>query len=329
MKKISLLPLAMLIFGALGFAQNGISYSNGNNDSHGNNDWQGNNYAQYGKHYTSYSSRNSDSDSCQDQLNMESDEYPAQVRNEETVTLANQPLKVTASRNGGIRVKNWDKQEFSVKICRVAAARTESEAQQVLGKIRMGSQNGRVSVEGPEAPGNSYTWSTALLIYAPVGSTMDLTAHNGGIALNRVSANVTAHTQNGGISLRETAGKMDVEARNGGIFIKDCGGEVKANVENGGVSIELGETWNGAGLEARTHNGGLVVSIPKNFQSSLEVASAGHSSVMCQAEACEGGQRTWDDNGRIFKLGSAAPVIRASTVNGGIVIKSREHRGEI
>src|SRR5882724_6308686 len=104
MKKISLLPLAFFILSALAFAHDG-------------------------KHSTNFSSHNSDSDNCQDHLNMYSDEQPAQSRSEETLTFANQPLKVTASRNGGIHVKNWDKQEFSVKICRIAAARTESEAQ--------------------------------------------------------------------------------------------------------------------------------------------------------------------------------------------------------
>jgi hypothetical protein len=305
MKKIHILPLAILAFTTLSFAGNG-------------------------KQYTNYNSRNSDSDNCQDHLNMYSDEQPAQARSEETVTFANQPLTVNASRNGGIHVKNWDKQEFSVKICGVAAARTESEAQQLLARIRLTGQNGTVTVEGPEKTDDDYSWSTVLLIKAPVGSTMNLNAHNGGISLSRVSANVTAHTQNGGISLKETAGKMSVEAQNGGISIKDCGGDVTANVQNGGLSIELAEKWNGTGLNAKTRNGGLVVSIPKNFNSSLEVASAGHSGMMCQADAREGGQRTWDDNGRIFKIGSSTPVIHASTVNGGIVIKSRDSlRGEI
>jgi hypothetical protein len=204
MKKISLLLFALLLLSGLATAQRS-------------------------KHGTNYNTRNSDSDNCQDHMDIYSDEQPAQARNEETVTLANQPLKVTASRNGGIHVKNWDKQEFSVKICRIAAARTESEAQQVLGKIRLSAQNGVVTVEGPDTYNNNdYSWSTVLLINAPVGSTMDLNAQNGGIALSRVSANVTAHTTNGGISLKETAGKMDVEARNGGISIKDCGGDVKA-----------------------------------------------------------------------------------------------------
>jgi hypothetical protein len=277
------------------------------------------------------STKNADSDNCQDHMNMYSDEMPAVARSEETVTYPNQPLKVTASRNGGIHVKNWDRPEFSVKICRQVSAKNESQAKQILQGIRLTGQGNNISVEGPERSDNDeYAWSTVLLIHAPVGSTMDLTAHNGGISLNRVSSNVTAHTTNGGISLKETTGKIDVEARNGGISIKDCGGDVKATVQNGGLSIDLAEAWTGAGLEARTHNGGLVVSIPKNFQSSLEVASSGHASVICQSSACDGGQRTWDDNGRTFKIGGSSPVIRASTVNGGIVIKERGRKmGEI
>src|SRR4051794_23553118 len=150
MKKISLLPLAILLLSALAVAQR----SNRN---------------------TNYNTHNSESDSCQDQIDMYSEDQPAQARSEETVTIANQPLKVTASRNGGIRVKNWDKQEFSVKICRLAAGRTESEAQQTLSKIRLASQNGVVAVEGPESTyDRDSSWSTVLLIYAPVGSTMDL-----------------------------------------------------------------------------------------------------------------------------------------------------------
>src|SRR5438477_5842898 len=148
MKKILVLPLAILILSSLAFAGDG-------------------------KHYTNITSNNSDSDNCQDHLKMYSDDKPAQARSEETITIANQPLRVTASRNGGISVKNWDKQEFQVKICRVVAARTESEAQEALSKIRLNSQNGNVSVDGPDGNKDGYfhrdddpSWSAVLIISA-------------------------------------------------------------------------------------------------------------------------------------------------------------------
>ena len=279
-------------------------------------------------HSLSMNTNNADSDNCADHINISSDDLSALARSEEVITLANQPLTVKASQNGGIHVRNWDKNEISVKLCRAAAARTQGEAQRVLGQVHLRNSGASVSVEGPDGSStdnDDVAWSSVLLIMAPRGATLDLSVHNGGISLKGVNANVTGHALNGGISLSQTTGKIDVEAQNGGISIKDCGGDVKATVQNGGLSIQLGENWVGTGLDARSHNGGLVVEIPRNFASSLEVSTSNHSSLMCQSDACARGERTWDDNGRVFRIGSN-PIVHASTVNGGTIIKERGSR---
>lgn len=270
----------------------------------------------------------SDSDSCERQIRMFSDDHPYTAYAEETKNIPNQPLTVTASRNGGIHVRNWDKAEFGIKICKAAAANSDAEAKQLVSQISLNAQNGVVSVAGPDRQNSDNydgpVWTASLLIFAPVGSTMDLTAHNGGISLKNVDANVSGHTQNGGISLNGSRGKADLEARNGGISIKDCGGEVKATVQNGGISIKLGDDWQGGNLVANTHNGGVVVEIPKNFKSSLEIASTGHGSIRCQSAACDSMQRTWNEqDDRILRIGGSPAVVRATTVNGGIVVKDR------
>jgi hypothetical protein len=283
-------------------------------------------------HNLNTSTTNADSYDCQDHIHISSSDLPVTAHNEESITLPNTALTVTASQNGGIHVRNWDKNEISVKLCRAAAARTEGDAQRVLGEVHLNNSAGRISVEGPDsAYRDDVAWSSVLLILAPKGATMELSAHNGGISLKSFDGNVTGHAINGGISLSQTTGKINVEAQNGGISIKDCGGDVKATVQNGGLSIQLGENWNGSGLEARTHNGGLVVEIPRDFHSSLEVSTGEHASLICQSDVCANGERTWDDNGRIFRIGSN-PIIHASTVNGGTVIKERgssRGRGDI
>jgi DUF4097 and DUF4098 domain-containing protein YvlB len=139
-----------------------------------------------------------------------------------------------------------------------------------------------------------------------------------------VQVNATAHTRNGGISLDQASGKLDVEAENGGVSVKDCNGDIHVNVRNGGVALKLAETWTGPGLEARTHNGGLAVEVPRNFRSSLEIQGSQHSPIVCKSNVCSAGQRTWDDDGqRILRFGSGNPVIRTSTINGGVVVKNR------
>lgn len=265
-------------------------------------------------------------DDCTTRLRMWSDDYDETQRAEELRTFPNQPMKVTASRNGGIQVRTWDKPEISVKVCKAAAAHSAAQARAILEQVKLIASGNTLTVAGPDRGGNQdddFTWSSLVIIQAPAGATFDLSAHNGGISARQFTGNLTAETTNGGISLSQSSGKLDVHAQNGGISIKDCGGDVRANVQNGGLHIELAETWNGRGLDANTRNGGLVVAVPKSMQSGVEVALKGHGGVVCQSDVCSAGQRTWDDDGRTIHFGSGNVVVRASTVNGGLVIQER------
>src|SRR5262249_54009401 len=124
-------------------------------------------------------------------------------------------------------------------------------------------------------------------------------------------------------------GKLDMEAENGGVSVTDCNGDIKVNVQNGGLALKLASTWNGPGLEARAHNGGLSVEVPRDFKSTLEVSGSRHSPIVCQDGACDRGQRTWNnDDDRILRIGAGDPVIRTSTLNGGIVVKNRGRGGD-
>src|SRR3954466_4542011 len=125
-------------------------------------------------HNLNTSTTNADSYDCQDHIHITSDDLQATAHSEEVVTLANTPLTVTASQNGGIHVRNWDKNEISVKLCRASAARTEGEAQHVLGKVHLNNSAGRITVEGPDSSyKDDVAWSSVLLIFAPRGATLD------------------------------------------------------------------------------------------------------------------------------------------------------------
>jgi hypothetical protein len=94
------------------------------------------------------------------------------------------------------------------------------------------------------------------------------------------------------------------------------------------LSITLPRQWDGKGLEAHAQNGGLVIRVPRNFSSGLEVSASKHVSITCKGDACDQGQRTRDNDHRMFRLGSGAPQVHATTVNGGIVIEERERTKE-
>jgi DUF4097 and DUF4098 domain-containing protein YvlB len=270
----------------------------------------------------------SSSDDCRDHLRVGNDDYRANVRDEEIKTIPNQPLTIAAEHNGGIQVTTWDKAEFSLKLCKQVATDDESEGRKLLAETHLEINGSKISVHVPEE--NHHSLGTLILVKAPKNADLHLSVRNGGVSLSGFIGTAEARAENGGISFKNSTGKLTAEAENGGISIKDCGGDVSAKVENGGLSIALAEHWEGKGLEAHTRNGGLVVYVPRAFNGGLEVMASEHTSIICKDDACNAGERTWDNGHKLFRMGGANPQVRATTENGGIVIKERERKhGEI
>jgi len=263
------------------------------------------------------------SDDCRDHLRTYDSDYHTTVRDEESKTIPNQPLKITADHNGGIQVTSWDKPEISLKLCKQIAVDDENAGRKLLADTHIEINGSSITISTPEP--DHHSLGTVLLVKAPKNADLYLKVTNGGVSLNNFSGTAEAHAQNGGISFKKSTGKLTARAQNGGISIKDCGGDVDARVENGGLSITLPERWEGKGLEAHTRNGGLVVALPKTFAGGLEVMASEHTSIICKDEVCNAGQRTWDNGQKFFRIGGANPQVHAATENGGIVIKEREH----
>jgi len=271
------------------------------------------------------------SDDCADHLRINNDDFRSSVRGEESRNVPNQPLTITGEHNGGIHVTTWDQPEFSLKLCKQVGAADESQARNLLADIHLEIGSGQVTVRTPLHGEGDYSLGTVLLVKAPRNATLDLSVHNGGISLNRFSGTASAHAHNGGISIKNSSGKLTAVAQNGGINIKDSSGDINADVQNGGIVLALPERWEGKGLEAHTRNGGLVVAVPKNLQAGVEIVGSSHASIICKGDACSEAQRTWDNDGnRILRIGGSNPQIRATTVNGGVVVEQREHlQGEL
>jgi hypothetical protein len=266
-------------------------------------------------------SSDSSSDDCHDHLRVSNDDRRSNVRDEETKTVSNQPLTITAEQNGGIQVTTWDKPEIGLKLCKQIAIDDEGEGRKLLSETHIEINGSNISVRAPEDDNHSV--GTVLLVKTPRNATLNLHVQNGGVSLNRFTGTAEAHAENGGISFQHSEGKLTAEAENGGISIKDCGGEISAQVQNGGLSIALPEHWEGKGLEAHAHNGGLVVSVPKNFNGGLEVSASEQTAIICKDEICNSGEKTWNNGHKLFRMGGSNPQVRASTENGGIIIKER------
>jgi DUF4097 and DUF4098 domain-containing protein YvlB len=269
-------------------------------------------------------SDDSASEDCTEHLHM-TDQDRAMLRGQELREVSNQPLTIVAARNGGILVTSWEQPEISLTLCKQVAAADEQSARRALDEIKLEISNGRIKVRTPGSEDDQLSVGTLLLVKAPKGADLDMKAFNGGIAINSFNGKANARTENGGVSLQASTGTLSVEAENGGVSIRDCGGKVTAHIQNGGLSVSLAERWDGTGLEAQTQNGGLVIAVPENLSTGVEVFGSEHTSIICKDDVCGAAQRTWDQDRNVLHFGSGAPQVHITTVNGGIVVKRREH----
>jgi DUF4097 and DUF4098 domain-containing protein YvlB len=209
-------------------------------------------------------------------------------------------LTADPSDNGGVSIRGWDRDSVHVQARIKAVARSEDAARAIAEQIRISAQRGTVNATGPSSDKDE-SWHVSFIIYVPRRT------------------DVRAETQNGPIGLYQLEGRIDVRATNGPISLRELAGDVRARAQNGPVSITLGGSrWNGAGLDAETHNGPMVLYVPEGYNAHLETGTTnGPMSIGFPITVV----------GRSLQqritttLGDGGPTIRARTHNGPLTIK--------
>ena len=255
--------------------------------------------------------------SCND-LHIQFDGREGAMQSEEkTISKAEaSTLRVEAEYNGGLQVQGSDQANYSVTLCK--AARPGSDAESVLGQVKLNFSNGELSVSGPSS---RHQWSAHLLIKAPRGAAMDLNVHNGPLGLYSVEGNLKVHAVNGPVTVAKCKGDLTVRAENGPISLEENSGKLDVRTQNGPITVNLeGTNWNGAGLEAHATNGPVTLHVPSGYQSGVVLESDGHGPFSCAASVCNEGRKTWDDNSKRVEFGSGPALVRVSTVNGPVSV---------
>jgi hypothetical protein len=244
------------------------------------------------------------------------DERPTIESEERTVSKGEAAvLRVHEVENGGVQVRGWDKDTYSVTACKAAVG---GDAARLLSQIKLAVQGGEVSVSGPHSDRDD--WTVYLLIRTPRAADIEVTAHNGPVSFYTVDGKITTRATNGPISLKDCSGEADISAQNGPISFSGTSGKLRLHTQNGPITVSLGSSWDGSELVADAVNGPLTLRVPSGFHSSFLVESNGHSPVSCHASICADARKTWDDEHRRIEYGSGSPVIRLSTENGPISV---------
>jgi hypothetical protein len=219
---------------------------------------------------------------------------------EETVPGVN-PLDVDAGRNGGIRVRGWDRGDVLVRARVVGYADSDAEARRIVSGVRVTTTGGSVRAEGPDG-GADGRWSVSFEIQVPR------------------TALLTLNTNNGGISIADFHGTAKFRAHNGGVTLDNVSGDIRGETTNGGVTIDLaGDRWDGAGLDVETRNGGIRMSLPEHYSAALEAGTTNGRVSIDFPVMVQGSFRKQLNT----TLGAGGAKIRAITTNGGVTIRRR------
>jgi DUF4097 and DUF4098 domain-containing protein YvlB len=256
-------------------------------------------------------------ESCAD-LKVRSTGETAQVNEAFTLSKGEAPiLELNAADRGHIRVRGWDRADYSVETCKVAAADTRAAADQAARGITVAHSAGRISYNGPVT--DEADWVAVFIVHAPRDASLNLEAKNGPIEVRGVNGSVKLRASNGPIAVADCGGSVEAHTTNGPIAFSGDRGEVHLNAQNGPIALTLGtDTWNGSQLEARTINGPLSVSLSENFRSGIRLETSGHSPVSCSAAPC---RNAWRD-GRTLQMNGSNDTIRLSTENGPVAVHS-------
>jgi len=258
-------------------------------------------------------------ESCSD-LDIEFDERPAE-RAEERLEIpaeTGKTLRVRLARNSGAVVRGTGSASFEVLACKAAPSA------QALSSIALSRKGETLTVTGPGGD----DWVGYLLIAAPAGASIELDAYNGPIGLSRLAGRVVARSQNGPISIRDCDGDIEATADNGPIHVRGESGRLRVKTQNGPIGVSLsGGSWKGEGLEASAVNGPVSLAIPAGYRSAAVVESLGHSPFRCRGEACETARRTFDDDHKRIELGEGPTLVRLSTENGPVSVKTGPDAG--
>ena len=198
------------------------------------------------------------------------------------------PLDVDAGRNGGIRVRGWDRADVHVRA--------------TVSGVRIVTSGGTIRPEGPDANGRTGNWSVSFEIDVPRTAIITLNAHNGGLSIEDFQGAAKFHAVNGGVTLRNVSG------------------DIRGETVNGGVTVDLsGDHWNGAGLDVETHNGGIRMTLPEQYSASLETATT-NGRITIDFPVTVQGRIT---RSLTTTLGAGGAKLRAVTTNGGVTIRKQ------
>ncbi len=206
-------------------------------------------------------------------------------------------LAVDGRVNGGVSVEGEERSDIAIEAVVQVWGGSEADQKERMQKVHILTDGAKVRSEGPRDK-----YSVSYRIKAPVKTSVDAKAENGGIEFTKLDGQLRFNTTNGGVELTDVAG------------------DVKGETTNGGLDIKLsGPRWVGAGLNAQTTNGGVELALPKDYGAHLEASTVNGGFEIEPAIVMQGKMK----NSISGDIGGGGPTLKLDTVNGGVEVTTR------
>jgi DUF4097 and DUF4098 domain-containing protein YvlB len=215
-------------------------------------------------------------------------------------------LEIEPGHNGGIIVKGWSQNSVRVRAVVETWASSDAAARNLTSQVHVDTSAGLIRATGPEIrgfwPNGDEGWSVSFEVFAPWSTDLKLESHNGSVTVSDIRGRITFQTHNGSIHLARVAG------------------DVSGETHNGAIQAELqGNTWEGRQLELSTYNGGITLSMPAQYSASLQTETS-RGRILSDFPVTVTGRI--DSTRRDFNIGAGGPLIKVTTHNGAIRLKS-------
>jgi hypothetical protein len=215
-----------------------------------------------------------------------------------TLPLIDGQLSVSG-KNGGIEVIGEERQDIALEARVITQDASREEAQSLAREVKIVT-SGTIHAEGPQMSGWSHRgWQVNWRLHVPRHFAAEL------------------HTENGGITVTNVVGVIHADTTNGGLTLDDLGGDVNATTVNGGLNVRLdGNQWNGAGLVAKSTNGGVSVEAPDHYSAHLVAETVNGGISVGFPVTVQGKINHHIDT----NIGQGGATLHFQTVNGGVSI---------
>ena len=219
------------------------------------------------------------------------------------VSLSGSSLEVDGRQNGSIRVIAWDGNTVKVSARLQANGDDDAEAARVLEGVKIVADGHSLRADGPSSSWrDGADWSASYVIHVPRRFDLDLSAHNGSLAVVGVN------------------GRLELRTVNGSVTLDQVGGDVHAHTQNGSLRVGLvGDRWVGGGLDAETQNGSVRVEVPKQYVATLETGTV-NGRLNTEIPVTFTGRF---DRHLTIPLNGGGTHLRAITTNGSVAITTQ------